>query len=1848
MGFSTNFVRWLLLILFLQGACLLSNAAITRFDLVRTSPAVPLTNPNERLGSSIELVLELEADRGQYTINVYRNSNLDDVLATDRDFRHVGGLITRKVKAPLLESSNEFFIKVLETSTAGGEASTSSQGITIERDLEFDLASLRLNHVEGSNSSVPLFTNEDQLTVFYSLGRNARLAQVDVLVNNAVVASQTDDLETNPTFHRSISGITLQSNTLNLIQLKAKSMDPGGQGFATELQSNILRIFHDDTAPTIQSITPTFPGAAPPAGTPWGPTDLASIGLLIQADTPFARIQVLNTRTGDEVERFASNSGILLIAGIELTRDPSLGAVGITTTSYSINVFDETGNLGVGTIDVERLALEPCFNLLKMTPFDGGFLPRNRAIQISGAVCDELKPHRVRFSISSLFSANSFFIEEQLRNLDSGASFLKDIAIPVDNNAPNDNVSLSVQAEVFTTDPFDPKKEEVSKAHDLGTIILDRKAPPPPTILTERVLFSTHAPSFTVDGQVERESMVDINSDQSFLIRPSAKLSAIGDEFRSIIDMGRVEDGEYVLDFISTDKAGNVGQGSVKKVILKYDRESPGVNTVRINNTPIQQGEPIFFKEGETVRIQVLMDEKMDRPPRCWVTQQGATGREAGLNQVISEGFDFEYQYVILPSNDGAFDGAVEILVTGGADDAGNPVSPAHREEQAFVVDTLPPVLLRTFISPRDGSTINSAPAPLRLVMSAHPNTKFLDSLPDPFRVRIAAFGPLEDNPSRRITGRFEVFDPRTVDFYPDPNLMNIDGTYLFQVNMIDRVGNEFAESVILTLDTEKLSPNLIVTQVPAPGSFLNYDTFPRLNNKPVVSLAVDESLTAEMSLTNSRVEVLSYLRKPQKFALSQPEVTSTSSLRVSFRDDLKKDGADDGVFSISTRLLDLAGNISDENVYTIIYDTQPPMVLDGDQFPVPEGYEILDYRFPASFSTVRGPLREFSAIIAESRTENGFLGSGLKTSPLSSPGSPTSTMILHLLHPFGSTPANTPVTGRIKFKGELSDDAPLYGGPRVTRLLYELNVDQNSLEPLGIPTGGEWDGIYRAQILPVDMSLNAGKMTTSFFLYDTLPPQGSVAIKNESWITSGVIQLQGSAFDSGARNGVYIGFGSTKGTGVRTVEMRIESVNDRGSATIPALLDWTRLPLDKNPDQYRFNEVFKFDYEQKFHNFEGKARVLLRIHDLAGNITTLTKDVGLDSERLTQPELISPAQGIKLQGGLQRFRWHPVAKADGYVLEIRDKRNNFHRKQLQLGEVDTIFNLDLIEDGELSWRVIPLDGQGKEGPAENGRKIILDRNLPSLLEVQFNKAVVVNDSTGRVLNHKVRMNARFNEELDPERIPTLLFHPAPKEYINSVDQTIFETYEPVPLVQIEIQGRELTADLDLQPADENADYNGIGAVSFENFYDVAGNKGAYVRTDFELDLGPYFDVRIFSNPILDREIIFILKGLHMKGGSVEPIGELPFLQIRQWKDPGRPSRDDRIVPLDLYRLNSSTFQTTFLLDLSLSGRLRLEITGTDEQGNRTTRILPFQIDRISFTSLPTQASLSKISPSTASDLETRLWKFPNFTAAKEEGLELSRAFNYFPARKLPSKVELAYDLDKEGLSGRKIALVRRIGDDYVYEDQLLKESEIQIATNEFHNLFVLEDEKSPLFSVLEGNPESVEDRIVFELRDEGVGVSLKDSQVRLNERIIDFDDYLVDGALEIPEQILPSKSKSQLEVTLKDHLGNTTKKAVALVGAGPVRIQQAIVTPNPVRSSSSSLNLRLNRSIQSLDLLLYDSAGRQIASRTFSQLTASSRVDLDGLVRADLANGVYFLKVKVIDSAGNLDRKTLKIALLR
>ena len=89
-----------------------------------------------------------------------------------------------------------------------------------------------------------------------------------------------------------------------------RSLDTNGVNLGLQKESNIITLIHDDISPNfLPNGVILLSKRIHQVGSPRGPTDLASIGLLIETDQPNAKVQILNTRTGDEIERYCEASG---------------------------------------------------------------------------------------------------------------------------------------------------------------------------------------------------------------------------------------------------------------------------------------------------------------------------------------------------------------------------------------------------------------------------------------------------------------------------------------------------------------------------------------------------------------------------------------------------------------------------------------------------------------------------------------------------------------------------------------------------------------------------------------------------------------------------------------------------------------------------------------------------------------------------------------------------------------------------------------------------------------------------------------------------------------------------------------------------------------------------------------------------------------------------------------------------------------------------------------------------------------------------------------------------------------------------------------------------------------------------------------------------------------------------------------------------------------------------------------------------------------------------------------------------------------------------------------------------
>ena len=148
------------------------------------------------------------------------------------------------------------FLRIVETSLGGGLKTTSTVGIPIIRDLEFKVSSIRLNHIEGSNQSIPLYTNEELVTLFYTINGSSENYEVSIFRNFTEVSTITKQGSGN----YSEPNFALATNELNVIQLKVRSLDTNGVNLGFQKESNIITLIHDDISPNFlpNGVSTTF------------------------------------------------------------------------------------------------------------------------------------------------------------------------------------------------------------------------------------------------------------------------------------------------------------------------------------------------------------------------------------------------------------------------------------------------------------------------------------------------------------------------------------------------------------------------------------------------------------------------------------------------------------------------------------------------------------------------------------------------------------------------------------------------------------------------------------------------------------------------------------------------------------------------------------------------------------------------------------------------------------------------------------------------------------------------------------------------------------------------------------------------------------------------------------------------------------------------------------------------------------------------------------------------------------------------------------------------------------------------------------------------------------------------------------------------------------------------------------------------------------------------------------------------------------------------------------------------------------------------------------------------------
>jgi hypothetical protein len=1801
-----------------------------------TFPAQVFRPPAATIAASqVELRVNVDAVPGEYEARVTRFP-AGSVAAVERIRKTtpLGTPTLFRLPAPLDEGSNRFTVQVTALSGAGFAASGATPAVV--RELKNGVSRVTLDAVVPSVRATSAVNADLIFTVSGTAGTYLVTA-----VNAFAATPVTTTLgRTGEGFVR----VPLTANSPNVFTLTASPNDPpfAAPGPAT---SDNLAIVQDSVLPVVTGASIPFPPL------PTGDTVVSVTG----QTEPFADVAVDNGAGGRSAGQ-ADILGTFLIHGVVLPLVPP----GPTVTSLSVRARDSAGNLGpAAVLTATRTAADPRFDRLSITPASGQQLFDGRAAVVSGQVGARTAPYTVRFTVRA--GAGSFAADETLQLLNNGDSFAKDVFLSPLISNPNADVVYSVAAQVTSTGGQ-------TNAQLVGEVTLDAVPPPPAGLATRfdpRVF--TRARLVTVDGTAERFAGVDFTpaDGMRFPLGRRAKVDSTpavdGGEFRQLLDLSVMADGDYSVPVTVIATSGLTGPGSVRELAITRDTRPPLVTALEIDGTASRGNRPVYLRAGTVVTIRVFVNEPMSRAPDVFVTERGLDALPAPLSTARPGNRVFEYAYVVTPnppvigSGDDLSDGAAEVVVTGGADLAGNPVEPEARFLGAFFKDSLAPVVEIARVRPPSGSPVSTAPDPLSITVVEPALSVPPPSGVDMSRLTVEAFGPIETSPTTPRAGTIEPLAPQTVLFRFAPGQFVAEGTYRFVVTAQDFAGNRDTTTLLLLLDTTPIPARFLTATSPPNLACVNRSSMPTdAANRDFVSATFSPDILSQLDLAGTTMALsIACPRRARISGTTQPVTPSQvrfvlgDKLRPGSPADVSGTGVDDGVYVIDIFIRDRAGNITPGVFRTFTYDTTPPFVLDGTSRSV-GGFGITTENtfFPGTDGIANGPLRQVRAGLADGIAENTFSGCGINTSVTTG-----SQLVLTLVGafptttlPVGSSTANSPQLSSItRFASiEPRNTSPCFAGVRRANVLLELRVDPVSAAPIGLATGGSMDGIWELTATPVDGAGNRGEIVRSRFIYDTLPPTLSLdSVTADQFITSNTLSLTGITFDERKPPRDF-------GLGVNRVAVRVEQATSTGVTTRPPLIDWTIAELPPNARLTDASTPLRWVFRGVLPRYVGRARLVVRATDSAGNVTDLLRDLNVMTDLLPAPRLRTPTDGSAVASQIVTLTWSQVVGASRYRVTLTDPAGN--RIATETAPAFNGATVSLVDrpQGVYSWIVQAVDTQGVLGSAPFAFRFTLDTVPPRVLNLFGFDPVLPDAHQGPVLDGQVRVGIRFSEDMDEATTPTVRVRPANP------------AAPELTLAQIHYERDQWRGLVRLPPDPAAPDVNGLARVSVAGARDRAGNPLPLSFDFFEVAIGPFFEIRAFASPINRREILFHFKALRNQDGPVETLTAPPTARVTQRT--GTPRL------LVLRKVRASVWAGPYALDPTRPGTATIEVNGTDLVGNAATRVVAFDIQTVvgrarAGLALPGSPLAIDVPSGALADGESLALVPPALANAGEAGDELvpvAPLGAILPPLDLAVEAEARVDLSRvslpDGLARERVGLYR-IGTGApeflagrTAGDLLVARAPALAA------LALMADVRPPAIDHGLATAPDGTVRIEGDVPELAVIVSDAGSGVDPASVLCEVDGRAWPGRREPAPGAWVHRGPASLaggahrvRLAARDRAGNAAERSFAAVAPEAFAIRELVPYPNPCRTATR-LRYRLTRDARECRIAIFDVSGRTVTTLAGPTPSGANDVawDLTDSGGSPVASGVYIARLRARGLAGDVLRRDTKIAVLR
>ncbi|PCJ19831.1 MAG: hypothetical protein COB02_06495 [Candidatus Cloacimonadota bacterium] len=789
----------------------------------------------------------------------------------------------------------------------------------------------------------------------------------------------------------------------------------------------------------------------------------------------------------------------------------------------------------------------------------------------------------------------------------------------------------------------------------------------------------------------------------------------------------------------------------------------------------------------------------------------------------------------------------------------------------------------------------------------------------------------------------------------------------------------------------------------------------------------------------------------------------------------------------------------------------------------------------------------------------------------------------------------------------------------RVSKLLLEI-VDANGATT-SLPNDGSGDGRYDIEVEAFDKAGNSSGVTSSTFTLDTINPVLIAEnLENNMILSKGEYYLFGKARDIGSE--------------MDRVEIKVESIKNLvPQSTLldftPTFLEPARLqPQDLNPAFRGFSYMLKLKVRQ-----ETKALITFRAYDTAGNFRDYGFEVTFLANELKIPSISTPANNLSTNAHFINFSWLPIENAISYEVEITTPNQN--RQTFRSDTTNLQINLATFGESEgiYLWNIKALDSFNNKGISTLNHSFTIDHTNPKVSSIQIQDPSP--ESQGRITQGVTNFLIQFSEDMDPNNLP--------KVFLQSVDQPSIPTFE-IPILNFD--ANTLIVRLDLNDQNINQNLLGFVKLKIEGGFDLAHNPLDIINSGlnlFEIQKGPYFHVKFFVNPIDKYALTFVIKGFTKEvAGQNLDIPALPSIVVLK-----NNNQEIAITPL---RLTASAFAASFHMSLTNFGSFSLKVSGIDEFGNHSTRIIPMptsviQASKLSILSnskMRVAISQDSINNNTPVLLPSSdIINFP-----KETELEY--------VEELPSfiqNIKLKQRSTIQGLSKKPKRNSTDPVDLYIYHNNKwnftsVKESEISSSwiatTNYLGPMAFFRDQKAPSIDHIKNqNQESLN----FYVRDFGSGVDFNKSYLLVDNNKIQAK-YNINNKTMSFSLSKVQQNNQEAKLYAFDKSGNLSiSKAIAIIGAKPNFEPQLF--PNPVKNELS-FRLYTNFAPQTAEMYIYDVTSQKVYSESLdiSAYKDTYHWDLTNSRGLLVKNGVYFLKIKLTNN-NKTYKKTLKFAVL-